>query len=100
MKLDRDFKGFKNIVLPNCNNLYTFNECIVPSIDNIFDGISTCAFAYGHTGSGKTHTIFGYNDELGMYRLFIREICLRVQKLKNDTIIEVRFIELYQNIVR
>eukprot|EP00483_Globobulimina_turgida_P005043 UN05053 len=100
MGRDKKYAGFKRIILPKENNLDTFKKCILPSISNVFRGVSTCVFAYGHTGSGKTHTIFGYDAEKGMYRLFATELCQRVEALNNDTFIEIRFTELYQGIVR
>ena len=30
-----------------------------PLIDALFDGFDGCLLAYGHTGSGKTHTMIG-----------------------------------------
>ncbi len=51
MTRDKKYTSFKQIILPKQNNLYTFNKCIFPSIKNIFNGVSTCAFAYGHTGN-------------------------------------------------
>eukprot|EP00485_Elphidium_margaritaceum_P000084 CAMPEP_0202692016 /NCGR_PEP_ID=MMETSP1385-20130828/6523_1 /ASSEMBLY_ACC=CAM_ASM_000861 /TAXON_ID=933848 /ORGANISM="Elphidium margaritaceum" /LENGTH=508 /DNA_ID=CAMNT_0049347485 /DNA_START=18 /DNA_END=1544 /DNA_ORIENTATION=- len=97
---DKKYINFKSIVLPTHNNEYTFAQVILPSIDNLFVGCDTCAFAYGHTGSGKTHTIFGYDAEHGMYGLFAQELVRRVQALQNDTLIEIRFTELYQDTVR
>lgn len=28
-------------------------------VENVLNGISSCCFAYGHTGTGKTHSFFG-----------------------------------------
>lgn len=36
-----------------------FNECVFPSVDHIMSGYNSTIFAYGMTGAGKTHTIFG-----------------------------------------
>eukprot|EP01084_Bolivina_argentea_P214385 363967_1 len=99
-KRDKKYSNFAGVIEPKYDNLYTYSHAIYPSIQDVFDGVSTCAFAYGHTGSGKTHTIFGYDAEAGMYRLFAQELCSRVRALNNDTFIEIRFTELYQGIVR
>ena len=48
----KGYKGFKWILTPDNDNVYTYNTCIKNSVDNIFDGLATCVFAYGHTGSG------------------------------------------------
>jgi hypothetical protein len=60
-----------------------------------------CAFAYGHTGSGKTHTMFGYDEERGMYRIAAAKLTKAIQEIQDahsdddDLCIEVRFVELY-----
>eukprot|EP01083_Nonionella_stella_P002970 8474_1 len=83
----------------------------MPSIDNIFRGYTVCAFAYGHTGSGKTHTILGYDDDKraapGMYRQTAQYITeqLRVrgeadEAKSGETLIACRFAELYQGKMR
>ncbi len=35
-----------------------------------------------------------------MYRLFAQELCKQVAGLNNDTVIEIRFTELYQGVIR
>eukprot|EP01083_Nonionella_stella_P092615 259308_1 len=95
---DKKYGGFKKIIQPDYNNLLTFNNCLLnTSIPYLFDGDHVCVFAYGHTGSGKTHTIFGYKDEPGMYQLFARNLLndKRVQD-PEDVFVEIRFCELYQ----
>ena len=46
-----------------------------PLVDALFDGFDGCLMAYGHTGSGKTHTMIGKDG--GQVR------CLR-DNLKRD----------------
>merc|ERR1712183_69100 len=40
---------------------------VSPLVDDVFHGKTACCFAYGHTGSGKTHTVLGNDNELGMH---------------------------------
>ena len=49
---DKKFTGFREVIVPKCDNQVTFNKCLLPSIDNLFLGEKMCVFAYGHTGSG------------------------------------------------
>eukprot|EP01084_Bolivina_argentea_P142510 250361_1 len=42
----------------------TFNILGKPIIENIIKGYNICIFAFGQTGTGKTHTMFGYNKEI------------------------------------
>jgi len=101
------FKGFKRVLLPTDDNAATYSACVAPLVDDMLRGSAVCAFAYGHTGSGKTHTIFGYGEQEGMYHLFARDLCQRVKAYNAqraadapEAMIEVRFLELYQQRMR
>jgi len=101
------FKGLKRVMLPEHDNAATYAACVAPSLDDMFNQVAVCAFAYGHTGSGKTHTIFGYDAEEGMYRLFARDLCQRIDAFNAQraadvpkALLEVRFLELYQQKIR
>jgi len=71
-----------------------FRMSIEPCIDALFGGTRCAAFAYGHSGSGKTHTMFGYKEEVGLHRLFANECLKRLSK--TDMFLEVRLVELYR----
>jgi len=101
------FKGLKRVMLPEHNNAATYAMCVAPCLDDMLNQVAVCAFAYGHTGSGKTHTIFGYAAEEGIYRLFARDLCRRIDAFNAQrasdvprALIEVRFVELYQQKIR
>ncbi|KAG7376576.1 hypothetical protein PHYPSEUDO_013129 [Phytophthora pseudosyringae] len=55
-------------------------------------GTTSCCFAYGHTNSGKTHTIFGYGAELGMCQRFIQDL---FAESSGGLLVQIRFYELY-----
>ena len=57
----KTFKGFGGVLSEDIDNRDTFKQCILPSLDNLWNGHTVCSFAYGHTGSGKTYTIMGYD---------------------------------------
>eukprot|EP01083_Nonionella_stella_P165297 549568_1 len=105
----KKFSGFREVFLAQADNFECFKKCILPSLDSVFKGFTVCSFAYGHTGSGKTHTIMGYHPEVspGMYRLTAAYICDKLSELnqgipdKEDQMaISCRFAELYQGKVR
>jgi len=90
------YQGFKEILLPSDDNLSTFTKCILPALPSVMSGEKTCAFAYGHTGSGKTHTITGYGDENpGMFQLFAGALLDQIKEF-DDILVEIRFTEMYQ----
>merc|ERR1712045_442577 len=75
-----------------------FKMAILPCIDALFAGTPCAAFAYGHSGSGKTHTMFGYKEEAGLHRLFAEECLKRLESLdKKKLFLQVRLVELYKN---
>jgi len=105
----KKYGNFRGVVEANDDNERCFQQCIVPSIEGIFEGHTVCSFAYGHTGSGKTYTILGYDEKQcpGMYRLTAQYICDRLKQLnqamtKNGDAIFLccRFSELYQGKMR
>lgn len=46
------------------------------------DGYNTTIFAYGQTSSGKTHTMFGSDEEPGIIQLAAKEIFSKVRDLE------------------
>eukprot|EP01084_Bolivina_argentea_P257825 434457_1 len=100
-KREQTFGRLTNIILPKQNNQHTFQLCIMPCIDSLFSGKMCAAFAYGHSGSGKTHTMFGYDDECGLHALFARNVLNRLNEHNdNKMYVQVKFVELYQNTLR
>ncbi|KAJ3128371.1 hypothetical protein HK098_004618 [Nowakowskiella sp. JEL0407] len=87
------FKSFKNVLLKEAHNKAVYDTTVSRLLPSVFLGNSACCFCYGHTGSGKTHTILGY-DEVGIYRYAIEEIC---SKLTADTSVQVSFAEIYED---
>jgi kinesin family member C1 len=74
---NKELSGCKNA--PEKRYNYKFDKVFAPEVsqDSIFkemnqivratlDGCNTCIFAYGPTGSGKTHTLEGTDGNLGM----------------------------------
>lgn len=61
--------GFAGVFQDHETNAEVFHLAVAPLLSTILRGKSACCFCYGHTGSGKTHTVLGYGSELGLYRL-------------------------------
>lgn len=57
---------FSKIFKPNTNQIDIFNDIIKRKIVDFINGINTTFFTYGASGSGKTFTIVGTEDEPGI----------------------------------
>lgn len=74
-----------------------FHETVLPQIKK---GGKAGVFCYGHTGSGKTHTIFGYKEEEGICFHAAKELgvwfeTLGIENEEDKPIFGIRFCELY-----
>lgn len=67
--------SFDGIIEPDENNHVAFTRVVAPIIPEVLQGKCCNFFAYGHSGSGKTHSMIGYdfdhNNEFGL--------CLRLR---------------------
>ena len=63
------FDGFSGVIAPTSKNEEVFEKCFADRIPVVVRGGFASAFSYGYTGGGKTHTMIGYGEEKGMYRL-------------------------------
>ena len=97
---------FNDIFTEKNNNDNVFDVSIKPMINNVINGYNSTCLAYGVTGTGKTHTIFGdlvfKNGEDG---IAIKACDYLFKKLSNkyfedDFIIKVSYIEIYnENVI-
>lgn len=55
---------FKNTYEPVDDNINVYETAISQALPKVLQGSSCNFFAYGHSGSGKTHTIIGYDYEV------------------------------------
>ncbi|KAH0843001.1 hypothetical protein AYO21_03284 [Fonsecaea monophora] len=80
--------AFKAIFNPEHDNGAIFDSIVAPAIPRVLQGGNCNFFAYGHTGSGKTHTILGYNydaeKELGLTLAAARQLFEAIHVLNED----------------
>lgn len=53
--------AFHAVFEPGDDNHKVYNDVVAPNIPKVLSGENCSVFAYGHSGSGKTHTILGYD---------------------------------------
>ncbi|KAF1315507.1 Kinesin protein kif24, partial [Globisporangium splendens] len=88
--IDKRFAHFAGVL--SADNSEAYADAIRPLVPVILAGSTFCCFAYGHTNSGKTHTIFGYGDDAGMHQRAIYDLFAQgADKL----LVQARFYELY-----
>lgn len=99
----------KGVLGTECNNEGTFKHTLGKHIDVMVRGGSVSVFAYGHSGTGKTHTTLGYLDEPGLFKLACAELfkvidahnnsedpkVVEARKTSGKLMLQVRFSELY-----
>ena len=59
---ERNFQ-FDGVFGQNSSNDNVFKEAVLPNLDQVLEGYNTTIMAYGITGAGKTHTIFGESSK-------------------------------------
>lgn len=91
--------GFSGVFRDGEDNNAVFQRALAPSLTTVLAGHAACCFCYGHTGSGKTHTILGYGPELGMYRLaatqLFESLSVMESQPRGGLHLSVRFAELH-----
>ena len=71
-------------------------------IEPLFKGYNGCVFAYGATGTGKTHTMIGNDDLPGLINLSLAEIFERKQEMEinMDVSVKISYVEIYNENIR
>ncbi|EPY39698.1 OSM3-like kinesin, partial [Angomonas deanei] len=85
-----------------------FNQYIMPLVDSVLDGFNATVFAYGQSGSGKTHTMTGVMGDEEMEGVIPRCFKYIFDHVKETKEAEpnkvfsmyVSFVELYNGKVR
>ena len=70
----------------------------MPALSSVLTGRNLSIFAYGQSGSGKTHTINGSNTEDP--GIISRTIAYLLESRKQKTHLEISYLEIYNEKVR
>eukprot|EP00768_Dysnectes_brevis_P005345 gnl/Dysnectes_brevis/3825_a4926_354.p1 GENE.gnl/Dysnectes_brevis/3825_a4926_354~~gnl/Dysnectes_brevis/3825_a4926_354.p1 ORF type:complete len:438 (-),score=115.43 gnl/Dysnectes_brevis/3825_a4926_354:1321-2634(-) len=88
-------KGFSHILLQDQLNIDVYNRLISQVIPKVLEGHTACVFAFGHTSSGKSHTLIGYREEKGLVSLAIDQLLAGLAE--NGLSLQLSSAEIYQN---
>lgn len=83
---------FDNVFGPQTDNLEIYNSLVKDMVQKVIEGFNATIFAYGMTGSGKTHSMSGTDKELGLIPLAIQEI---FELISEKVEIKVSYLEIY-----
>ncbi|EHB13922.1 Centromere-associated protein E [Heterocephalus glaber] len=73
--------NFDRVFHSNETTKNVYEEIAVPIIDSAIQGYNGTIFAYGQTASGKTHTMMGLEDCLGVIPRAIHDIFQKIKKI-------------------
>ena len=89
---------FDRVFAPLASNTAVFSELseVVGAV--AASGRHSVIFAYGHTGSGKTHTLSGTPSEAGIVALSVRQIFSVIETLTDwETSVDFDLLEIYND---
>lgn len=72
-------------------------------LDSAFEGYNACLFAYGQTSAGKTYTMMGTNEEVGLIPRICKGLFQYIEQntsLSSSFRTEVSYLEIYNEHVR
>ncbi|KAL0461907.1 UNVERIFIED_CONTAM: Kinesin-like protein KIN-8B [Sesamum latifolium] len=86
---------------PNCSNWDVYERSIRSTILGVVQGLNATIFAYGSTGSGKTYTMVGTQDDPGLMVLSLNTIFYLIEKDNSSDDFEVTcsYLEVYNEVI-
>ncbi|XP_039441093.1 kinesin-like protein Klp68D [Culex pipiens pallens] len=81
-----------------------YDEVIRPLVYSVLEGFNGCVFAYGQTGTGKTHTMEGIKndvDQKGIIPRAFEQIWAHINRSQNmNFLVAVSYLEIYMEELR
>ncbi|XP_068656248.1 kinesin-like protein KIN-8B [Aristolochia californica] len=86
---------------PECTNEDVYRRSIASTTAGIVQGLNATVFAYGSTGSGKTHTMVGTRKDHGLMVLSLHMIFDLIKKAESSNVFEVTcsYLEVYNEVI-
>lgn len=92
---------FDRVFDAGSTNQDVYEECALPVIDGLLNGFNCSVFAYGATGSGKTHTMLGNSENPGIIFRIVMELYDRIGKLVDKSCdLSVSYLEVYNENIK
>eukprot|EP00702_Spironucleus_salmonicida_P004779 EST46070.1 Kinesin-7 [Spironucleus salmonicida] len=89
---------FQTIYDQTIANSFMYEQQLQQIASQVYDGLNCTLLAYGQSSAGKTHTMFGNQQDRGIIQLVLQDI---FEKVNNTPFkVKIQFIELYnENLV-
>jgi kinesin family protein 11 len=93
--------SFDRVFGSNSSQKFVYETSVQPLVDEVLAGFSCTVFAYGQTGTGKTHTMEGVlseeevHEQAGIIPRSVHAIFQTLESFKKDYSVKVSFLELY-----
>ncbi|KAM4834068.1 centromere-associated protein E isoform 2-T2 [Thomomys bottae] len=92
--------NFDRVFHSNETTKNVYEEIAVPIINSAIQGYNGTIFAYGQTASGKTHTMMGSEDCLGVIPRAVHDIFQKIKKFpEREFLLRVSYMEIYNETI-
>ncbi|XP_054550573.1 centromere-associated protein E isoform X2 [Talpa occidentalis] len=92
--------NFDRVFHSNETTKNVYEEIAVPIIDSAIQGYNGTIFAYGQTASGKTYTMMGSKEYLGVIPRAIHDIFQKIKKFPDrEFLLRVSYMEIYNETI-
>lgn len=100
--------NFDNVFGPEADQGMVYQAVVSPVLNEVLSGYNCTIFAYGQTGTGKTHTMEGdltsnlgtYSSEAGIIPRTLYRLFHQLELSNNEYAVHASFVELYNEELR
>ncbi|XP_002414775.3 uncharacterized protein LOC8041507 isoform X1 [Ixodes scapularis] len=87
---------FDRVFGPSQCNSDVYREIGQPLVESVMKGFNGTLFAYGQTASGKTHTMMGTDQEMGLIPLAVKEVFNIIENVPDrEYLLRISYLEIY-----
>ncbi|XP_010526594.1 PREDICTED: kinesin-like protein KIN-7D, mitochondrial [Tarenaya hassleriana] len=92
--------AFDKVFGPQATTQEVYEVAAKPVVKAAMEGVNGTVFAYGVTSSGKTHTMHGDQNSLGIIPLAIKDVFSIIQDTPGrEFLLRVSYIEIYNEVI-
>lgn len=100
---DRTY-AFDRVFGPESSQSQVYENTVAKLVRGVVQGVNASCFAYGATGSGKTHTMLGPPEDPGIYWRALQDLWMALAETRERDRIDARvllsYVEIYNETIR